>query len=81
MLAMSERPAHLDHAADAAYFPIEPRLANGSAAEQVVIDRPHGTIVLDFDDAGHLLGVEVLGATELLTDAARARLTDIADIV
>ncbi|NYI70806.1 uncharacterized protein YuzE [Naumannella cuiyingiana] len=43
--------------------------------------RPSGTIVLDFDDAGHLLGVEVLGATELLTDAARARLTDIADIV
>ena len=78
---MSDRPVHLDRAADAAYFPIEPRLTDGSAAEQVVIDRPRGTIVLDFDDAGHLLGVEVLGVTELLTAAARARLTDIADIV
>ncbi|WP_344097735.1 DUF2283 domain-containing protein [Microbacterium deminutum] len=33
----------------------------------MVIERPQGTIVLDFDDEGLLLGVEILGASGLLT--------------
>ncbi|WP_127474368.1 DUF2283 domain-containing protein [Microbacterium sp. LAM7116] len=35
--------------------------------ENVVIERTQGTIVLDFDAGGRVLGVEILGATRLLT--------------
>jgi uncharacterized protein YuzE len=56
-----------DSEADAAYFYIEHGFAEGSAVENVVVERPgRGDIVLDFDAGGHLLGVEVIGATELL---------------
>jgi uncharacterized protein YuzE len=42
-------------------------VAEGSAVENVVIERPgQGDIVLDFDADGRLLGVEVIGAAELL---------------
>lgn len=41
--------------------------------ENVVIERPgRGDIVLDFDAEGHLLGVEVIGAFELLPSSALA---------
>jgi uncharacterized protein YuzE len=44
---------------------------DASAVENVVIERPgRGDIVLDFDADGRLLGVEVIGATELLRPAA-----------
>lgn len=34
----------------------------GEAVEQEMIDRPDGYVVLDFDQQGRLLGVEVIGA-------------------
>jgi uncharacterized protein YuzE len=56
-----------DSEANAAYFDIAEDVAEGTAVENVVIERPgRGDIVLDFDADGHLLGVEVIGATELL---------------
>jgi uncharacterized protein YuzE len=62
-----------DSEANAAYFDIEDDVAEGSAVENVVIERPgRGDIVLDFDADGHLLGVEVIGATELLCTTALA---------
>ena len=60
-----------DSDADAAYLAIGDEVADGSAVENVVIERPgRGDIVLDFDADGRLLGVEVIGATGLLRPAA-----------
>jgi uncharacterized protein YuzE len=54
----------LDAEADAAY--VEIAGADHRSVENIAVDRPDGMIVLDFDRDGHLLGVEVLGATSLL---------------
>lgn len=40
--------------------------------ENVVIERDGGTVILDFDEDGKLLGVEILGASRLLTAQAVA---------
>jgi uncharacterized protein YuzE len=59
-----------DDEADAAYLELED-IAEGTAVENVVVERPgRGDIVLDFDAAGRLLGVEVIGATGLLRPTA-----------
>lgn len=60
------RPRY-DPEANAAYFPTTPVVARGFASENLVIERPGGDIVLDFNADGHLLGVEVIGARRLLT--------------
>ena len=54
----------LDPDADAAY--VEIAGVEHRSVEAIPVDRPDGMIVLDFDRDGHLLGVEVLGATRLL---------------
>ena len=64
---MTERRVTVDHATDAAYFPVAPTIGEGESVENVLIERAQGTIVLDFDAEGRLLGVEVLGAAALLT--------------
>ncbi|MFD1364960.1 DUF2283 domain-containing protein [Actinoplanes sichuanensis] len=57
-----------DSEANAAYLTIEQKILDGSAIENVVVERPgQGDIVLDFDADGRLLGVEVIGARELLS--------------
>jgi len=59
-----------DDEANAAYLELEDDVAEGSAVENVVVERPgRGDIVLDFDADGRLLGVEVIGATKLLHTA------------
>jgi uncharacterized protein YuzE len=56
-----------DSEANAAYLAIEDDIPNGSATENVVVERAgRGDIVLDFGADGRLLGVEVIGARELL---------------
>jgi uncharacterized protein YuzE len=68
--------ATYDPAADAAYVYLCD-IPPGVAVEQRIVDREGpGTIVLDFDRQGVLLGIELLGATslappELLADAER----------
>jgi uncharacterized protein YuzE len=65
-----------DDKANAAYLELEDGVAEGSAVENVVVERPgQGDIVLDFDADGRLLGVEVIGATVLL----RTTVLDAAD--
>lgn len=64
---MTERRFTIDPSVDAAYVPVAPAISTGEAVENVVIERPAGTIVLDFDAQGRLLGVEILGASALLT--------------
>lgn len=64
----------LDVEADAAYIRIEPVIADGSSVENIIIERDNGTIILDMDKDGRLLGVEVLGASQLLSDKVRSRL-------
>jgi uncharacterized protein YuzE len=64
---MTERRFTIDHAADAAYVPIAPSISAAESVENVVIERSQGIIVLDFDVDGRLLGVEIAGASALLT--------------
>lgn len=64
---MSERRITVDHSVDAAYFPIATSIGDGESVENLIIERPQGTLLLDFDADGRLLGVEVLGAKALLT--------------
>lgn len=66
---MTQIPLRLayDSEANAAYLQLVDEVAEGAAVENVVIERPgKGDVVLDFDAAGRLLGVELIGAAELL---------------
>lgn len=66
---MLKCPMHMsyDSEANAAYLAIEEDMPNGSATENVVVERVgRGDIVLDFGSDGRLIGVEVIGARELL---------------
>lgn len=67
---MSEGRSTYDAEADAAYVSIAPTIPPGAVAANVVIERERGTIVLDFDAEGRVLGVEILGARTLLTPEA-----------
>lgn len=58
-----------DRRANAAYIYLIPSEAfKDRIAKQEVIAPPHmrGTVVLDLDKRGRILGIEVLGATSLL---------------
>jgi len=58
-----------DPEADAAYVAIGREPRRGESTSQVTeISNPlgRGEIILDFDSAGHLIGVEILSASELL---------------
>jgi uncharacterized protein YuzE len=64
-----------DKEADAAYITIAPSIAPGQAAQQVgFIETPNkeSQISLDFDDEGHLLGVEIIFAARALAPEALA---------
>ncbi|MBF4578166.1 DUF2283 domain-containing protein [Frigoribacterium sp. VKM Ac-2530] len=66
-MSLGERFTY-DLDSDCAYVELAPRVADGDAVEQVVVEREgRGDIVLDFDSAGRLLGVEIVGARALLT--------------
>jgi uncharacterized protein YuzE len=66
-MSRDERFTH-DPDSDCAYFSVAPSIADGEAVEQVVVEREgRGEIVLDFDSAGRLLGVEIVEALALLT--------------
>ena len=56
----------LSREVDAAYIYLVDTIAPGAAVKQVPMDPQHGMIVLDFDTAGVLLGIEVLDASQLL---------------
>jgi uncharacterized protein YuzE len=65
----SERFATADRANNAAYIHLRD-VERGGAAHQHLVDEPYvmGTIVLDFDLEGRLLGIEVLNAVQALPD-------------
>ncbi|MDX2400263.1 DUF2283 domain-containing protein [Microbacterium algeriense] len=58
-----------DAEADAAYITLVPERESGRSVRNETVETTGGTVVLDFDQAGVLLGVEVLGATRLLDGA------------
>lgn len=58
-----------DAEADVAYIELIPETAPGRAVRNEIVETAGGTVVLDFDEAGMLVGVEVLGATKLLNGA------------
>lgn len=65
-----------DAEADAAYIRIVDAVAPGQAARQVgFIETPNGVtqVVLDFDEGGRLLGLEVLGARDGLAPEVLTR--------
>ncbi|KJQ55609.1 hypothetical protein RS85_00472 [Microbacterium sp. SA39] len=58
-----------DPEVDAAYIAIGRAVAPGEAATQVHgirSPRGEGEIILDFDAQGHVIGIELLGASSLL---------------
>lgn len=55
-----------DAEADAAYISLAPKTASGPSVRNVEVESTDGSVVLDFDAEGVLLGVEVLGATKIL---------------
>ena len=59
-----------DSVADAAYVQVVEQIGNGEAVKNLVTDLPTqgGSIVIDFDDDGRVLGFEILGARTLLRD-------------
>lgn len=67
-----------DSQADAAYIRVGGPITDGQATQQIhSIETPggNGEITLDFDDAGHLLGVEVLFASSVLAPDVLASAT------
>jgi uncharacterized protein YuzE len=55
----------LDPAVDAAYVALRD-LTPGAPTEQVVIEREQGSVLLEFDENGILLGLEIRGAGAML---------------
>ncbi|MGK3949593.1 DUF2283 domain-containing protein [Microbacterium sp. K2] len=63
------RELRYDPEANAAYVTIGRPIRAGEAVRQVPVPLPDdlpGELILDFDRDGHLLGVEILGASALL---------------
>lgn len=63
-----------DETVNAAYFYIAPSINPGDSVESVEVKRGEGSIILDFDVCGRLLGVEVLEARSLLSASTIATL-------
>lgn len=61
-------PLTYDPEANAAYLSIVQNVNSGEAVVQVIVDDPRlrGEVILDLDSSGYLLGVELIGATDLL---------------
>ena len=57
-----------DAEGDAAYVYLAERIGTGGSVAQVVVDddRVAGMVILDLDVEGRILGVEILGANDLL---------------
>lgn len=60
----------LDREADAAYIPIGPEPRAGESARQIEVAVPGGSVIVDLDRDGRLVGIEVLGATKVLRTEA-----------
>jgi uncharacterized protein YuzE len=65
-----------DPSVDAAYIYIADEIGEGQVAKTVPLDPAaiNGEINLDFDDAGRLIGIEVLGASKRLPETLISRL-------
>jgi uncharacterized protein YuzE len=65
----------LDESVDAAYVYLTERIGAGEAVAQVIVedDRLAGEVILDLDVDGHVLGIEVLGARDLLPASLPSR--------
>lgn len=59
-----------DSRADAAYIYLVPNVALGEASHQVMVEDVPGDseIVLDFNDEGRMLGIEIIGARSCLVE-------------
>jgi uncharacterized protein YuzE len=67
-----------DRVADAAYIEfVDVAPGEAVAQQEVPVDDKESTIVLDFDQNGFLLGVEILGASSILREELLAKATDI----
>ena len=66
-----ELDATYDPSVDVAYFQIAPDVRAGDAMRQQVIEvEDRGEFILDFDAEGSLLGIEILGASQLLRQSS-----------
>ncbi|MGN6415266.1 DUF2283 domain-containing protein [Flexivirga sp.] len=71
-----------DREADAAYVYLVDPIGRGEAVRTHVVDLPFhpNSITLDFDVNGHLLGMEVLGAHDVLRPATLAQAQDVSQL-
>lgn len=60
-----------DAEADAAYMQLVPEITPGRSVRNEIVETAGGTVVLDFDHAGVLLGAENLLDGEFLAGAER----------
>lgn len=69
---LGARALELDHDADAdaAYVSLSPVPGGGVRSNVVVERKGRGDIVLDFDEDGFLVGIEIIGARDLLRSLA-----------
>lgn len=61
-----------DPAAGAAYVYLAPQIAKGGVKRCVPLMLDEGDLVLDFDEAGKLLGIEILNASMLPDSVLKA---------
>ncbi|NAS21826.1 DUF2283 domain-containing protein [Herbidospora sp. NEAU-GS84] len=63
----------IDGEADAAYLCLADSIADGEAVSQIAVNAPdlNGTIVVDLDENGRILGFEIIGARALLPRSAQ----------
>ncbi|WP_165975115.1 DUF2283 domain-containing protein [Nonomuraea deserti] len=64
-----------DKEADIAYVYVADLIREGEAATQVLVeaDELRGDVVLDLDENGFLIGIEILGASRVLRPAQLGR--------
>ncbi|MEV7011181.1 DUF2283 domain-containing protein [Streptosporangium sp. NPDC051022] len=57
-----------DRENDVAYIYLVDEIASGEAKTQVLVEAPEmpGEVILDLDDRGSLLGIEIIGASDVL---------------
>lgn len=66
-----------DPRADAAYIYVVDFIPSNGVARTVPCDPHLAGVNLDFDDAGHLVGIEVMGASKRLSPEVLQRSTKI----
>jgi uncharacterized protein YuzE len=64
-----------DTRANAAYIYLTP-IGPGDSARQIAVDLPRGTMILDLNSRGRLIGIEILNASAVLPESVLSHETN-----